>query len=67
MFFFSILMFQILAPSSDVGFTVEQILFNKTGQYLAIWGQVGISIMQMPQQSGKNAMYGGGKHNLVVR
>ncbi|XP_014780339.1 nucleoporin 88 isoform X1 [Octopus bimaculoides] len=59
--------FQVLAPSSDIGFTVEQILFNKTGQYLAIWGQVGISIMQMPQQSGKNAMYGGGKHNLVVR
>jgi hypothetical protein len=35
--------------------------FNKTGSHLAIWGQTGITVMELPQRRGKYNDYEGGK------
>lgn len=46
--------FRILTCSPVPSFSVERIVFNKSGHSLAIWGQVGITIMQMPQTWERN-------------
>lgn len=59
--------FQILTCSPIPGFSVERILFNKSGHSLAIWGQVGITIIQMPQTWERNVLFTESKENILCR
>ncbi|GAB1599612.1 nuclear pore complex protein Nup88-like [Argonauta hians] len=72
--------FQVLVPSPVVpvsSVVVEQVVFNRTGQYVAVWGQVGIWVLTLPHRLGRHGMYSGGggggaggggdQHTITVR
>ncbi|XP_071178496.1 nucleoporin 88-like isoform X2 [Mytilus edulis] len=53
--------FQTLLCTDAPRFDVECLIFNRTGNYLAVWGQTGITVIELPRRWGKYNDYEGGK------
>lgn len=57
--------FQTLIPTSPVDFTVNKLSASHEGQYLAISGNRGVAILEIPCRYGPNGMYKEGKPKIL--
>lgn len=60
------LSFQTLIPSTTNNFTVNRILPSKDA-YLALSGNNGISVLQLPHRCGRNGQYRGGDDEIICK
>ena len=56
---------QTLRPTDPPIFEVTNVLINETATQLALWGRLGIAIMELPKRWGKDAVYEGGKKEIL--
>ncbi|KAG5336411.1 NUP88 protein, partial [Acromyrmex charruanus] len=54
-----------LLPTDSPIFEVTNVLINETATQLALWGRLGIAIMKLPKRWGKDAVYEGGKKEIL--
>ncbi|XP_046841184.1 nucleoporin 88-like [Xenia sp. Carnegie-2017] len=59
--------YQTLLCTSPPLFKVEKIVFSETGAYLALIGQHGICVIEMPQKRGKFTQFEHGKEQINCR
>ncbi|KAK3082723.1 hypothetical protein FSP39_003496 [Pinctada imbricata] len=59
--------FQNLLCTTPPRFEVENLTFNPSGCLLALWGQEGVVVMEMPQKWGKYGDYSGGKQTVSCK
>ncbi|XP_018300160.1 nuclear pore complex protein Nup88 isoform X2 [Mycetomoellerius zeteki] len=57
--------YQTLRPTDPPIFEVTNVLINETATQLALWGKLGITIMELPKRWGKDAVYEGGKKEIL--
>lgn len=57
--------YQSLQPTDPPIFEVTNVLINETGTQLALWGNLGIALMELPKRWGKDAVYEGGKEVIL--
>ncbi|XP_018374219.1 PREDICTED: nuclear pore complex protein Nup88 [Trachymyrmex cornetzi] len=57
--------YQTLRPTDPPIFEVTNVLINETATQLALWGRLGIAIMELPKRWGKDAVYEGGKKEIL--
>lgn len=56
---------QTLQPTDPPIFEVTNVLINETATQLALWGKLGIALMELPKRWGKDAVYEGGKEEIL--
>ncbi|KXJ05761.1 Nuclear pore complex protein Nup88 [Exaiptasia diaphana] len=59
--------YQALMCTSPPVFEVHMMRFSVTGKYLALVGEKGITVIEMPQRWGRFAEYQGGSHTINCR
>ncbi|KAJ8312006.1 hypothetical protein KUTeg_009379 [Tegillarca granosa] len=59
--------YQTLLCTDVPRFDVDCLVFNQSGSYLAVWGQCGISVIELPQRWGKFAEFDGGKFSVSCK
>lgn len=59
--------FQALLCNNAPIFPVHMLRFSLTGKYLALVGQKGITVIEMPQRWGRFAEYQGGANTISCR
>lgn len=57
--------YQTLRPTDSPIFEVANVLINETATQLTLWGRLGIAIMKLPKRWGKDAVYEGGKKEIL--
>ncbi|XP_067208028.1 nuclear pore complex protein Nup88 [Linepithema humile] len=57
--------YQSLQPTDPPIFDVTNMLINETATQLALWGKLGIALIELPKQWGKDAVYEGGKEVIL--
>ncbi|XP_071633018.1 nuclear pore complex protein Nup88 [Temnothorax longispinosus] len=57
--------YQTLQPTDPPIFEVTNVLINETATQLALWGKLGIALMELPKRWGKDAVYEGGKEEIL--
>lgn len=57
--------YQTLRPTDPPIFEVTNVLINETATQLALWGKLGIALMELPKRWGKDAVYEGGKEEIL--
>lgn len=57
--------FQTLIPASPVDFVVNKVTASHEGQYLALSGNRGVAILEIPCRYGPNGMYKEGKPRIL--
>ena len=60
-------LFQILQCTDSPKFDVDWLTWNHTQTHLALWGQLGITVLELPQKWGKFAEFHGGKDNVTCK
>ncbi|KAL3856806.1 hypothetical protein ACJMK2_011523 [Sinanodonta woodiana] len=58
---------QILQCNDVPKFDVSWLVWNQTGSHLALWGQLGIMVMELPQKWGRYSEYEGGKEVVTCK
>ncbi|XP_072753706.1 nuclear pore complex protein Nup88 isoform X3 [Anoplolepis gracilipes] len=58
-------MLKSLQPTDPPIFDVTNVLINETATQLALWGNLGIALMELPKRWGKDAVYEGGKEVIL--
>jgi nuclear pore complex protein Nup88 len=56
---------QSLQPTDPPIFEVTNVLLNETATQLALWGKLGISLIQLPKRWGKDSVYEDGKQVIL--
>lgn len=64
-FFFNCVIAQLLLLTDSPIFEVTNVLINETATQLALWGNLGISLMELPKRWGKDVVYEGGKQEIL--
>ncbi|XP_060594751.1 nucleoporin 88-like [Ruditapes philippinarum] len=59
--------FQVLLCTDSPRFTVDWLVWNITKTHLALWGQLGVTVIELPQKCGKFAEFLGGKDNVACK
>ncbi|EZA58852.1 Nuclear pore complex protein Nup88 [Ooceraea biroi] len=54
-----------LQPTDPPIFEVANVLRNETATQLALWGNLGIALMELPKRWGKDTVYEGGKEVIL--
>lgn len=62
---FFLFVFQTLLPTSPVDFTVEKITASHEGSFLALSGNRGVAVLELPGRWGPNGQYKEGKERLL--
>ncbi|XP_018403349.1 PREDICTED: nuclear pore complex protein Nup88 [Cyphomyrmex costatus] len=57
--------YQTLRPTDPPIFEVTNVLINETATQLALWGKLGIALVELPKRWGKDAVYEGGKKEIL--
>ncbi|XP_033345817.1 nuclear pore complex protein Nup88 isoform X1 [Bombus vosnesenskii] len=57
--------YQKLRPTDIPIFEIKNLLINETGTQLALWGNLGLVLMELPKRWGKDAMFQGGKEEIL--
>ncbi|XP_050445936.1 nuclear pore complex protein Nup88 [Cataglyphis hispanica] len=57
--------YQSLQPTDPPIFDITNVLINETATQLALWGNLGIALMELPKRWGKDAVYEGGKDVIL--
>ncbi|XP_043518291.1 nuclear pore complex protein Nup88 [Frieseomelitta varia] len=57
--------FQKLRPTDIPIFEIKNLLINETGTQLALWGNLGLVLMELPKRWGKDGMFQGGKEEIL--
>ncbi|XP_026827915.1 nuclear pore complex protein Nup88 [Ooceraea biroi] len=57
--------YQSLQPTDPPIFEVANVLRNETATQLALWGNLGIALMELPKRWGKDTVYEGGKEVIL--
>ncbi|XP_033329725.1 nuclear pore complex protein Nup88 [Megalopta genalis] len=57
--------YQKLRPTDPPIYEVKNLVINETGTQLALWGDMGISLMELPKRWGKDGMFQGGKEEIL--
>ncbi|XP_018045895.1 PREDICTED: nuclear pore complex protein Nup88 [Atta colombica] len=57
--------YQTLRPTDPPIFEVTNVLINDSATQLALWGRLGIAIIELPKRWGKDAVYEGGKKEIL--
>ncbi|XP_076645956.1 nuclear pore complex protein Nup88 [Halictus rubicundus] len=57
--------YQKLRPTDSPIFEVKNLVINETGTQLALWGNMGIVLMELPKRWGKEGMFQGGKKEIL--
>nr|XP_034171113.1 nuclear pore complex protein Nup88 [Osmia lignaria] len=57
--------YQKLRPTDPPIFDVKNLLINETGTQLALWGNLGIVLMELPKRWGKDGTFQGGKEEIL--
>ena len=58
---------QVLQCTDSPKFVVEWLVWNITKTHLAVWGQLGVTVVELPQKWGKFAEFQGGKDNVSCK
>ncbi|KAI4472251.1 hypothetical protein M0802_017011 [Mischocyttarus mexicanus] len=56
---------ETLQPTDPPIFEVMNIIINETATQVAIWGNLGIAIMELPKRWGKDSAFQGGKDIIL--
>ncbi|XP_076750215.1 nuclear pore complex protein Nup88 [Xylocopa sonorina] len=56
--------YQKLLPTDPPIFELKNLLINETSTHLALWGNLGLVVMELPKRWGKNGMFQGGKEEI---
>lgn len=56
---------QKLRPTDPPIFEIKNLLINETGTQLALWGNMGIVLMELPKRWGKEGLFQGGKEEIL--
>lgn len=56
---------QSLQPTDPPIFDVTNVLINETATQLALWGNLGIALVDLPKRWGKDTVYEGGKEVIL--
>ncbi|XP_053375397.1 nucleoporin 88-like [Mercenaria mercenaria] len=59
--------FQVLQCTDSPKFTVEWLVWNITKTHLTLWGQLGVTVLELPQKWGKFAEFQGGKDVVACK
>ncbi|WAR02636.1 NUP88-like protein [Mya arenaria] len=59
--------FQILQCTDPPQFDVEWLVWNIARTHLALWGQLGVTVLELPQKWGKFAEFQGGKDTVACK
>ncbi|XP_059620994.1 nuclear pore complex protein Nup88 [Phlebotomus argentipes] len=60
--------FQTLIPSASLPFTVNRIAPSVDGNFVAVSGNRGVALLELPRRWGTNGLYrGDGKENIICR
>ncbi|KAK1117801.1 hypothetical protein K0M31_015736 [Melipona bicolor] len=54
-----------LRPTDIPIFEIKNLLINETGTQLALWGNLGLVLMELPKRWGKDGMFQGGKEEIL--
>ncbi|KAL0114540.1 hypothetical protein PUN28_011677 [Cardiocondyla obscurior] len=57
--------YQTLQPTDSPIFEVTNVLINETATQLALWGRLGIALMELPKRWGKDAVFKDGKKIIL--
>ncbi|XP_076245766.1 nuclear pore complex protein Nup88 [Calliopsis andreniformis] len=57
--------YQKLRPTDPPIFEIKNLEINETGTQLALWGNMGIVLMELPKRWGKEGMFQGGKKEIL--
>ncbi|XP_011873119.1 PREDICTED: nuclear pore complex protein Nup88 [Vollenhovia emeryi] len=57
--------YQTLQPTDPPIFEVANLLINETATQLALWGKLGVALLDLPKRWGKDAVYEGGKEEIL--
>ena len=57
--------YQKLRPTDPPIFEIKNLLINETGTQLALWGNMGLVLMELPKRWGKDGMFQGGKEEIL--
>ncbi|KAG7196705.1 hypothetical protein KM043_016035 [Ampulex compressa] len=57
--------YQTLQPTDPPIFDVTNVLINETATQLALWGKLGIVLMELPKRWGKEAFFQDGKEVII--
>lgn len=57
--------YQILQPIDPPIFEVTNVCINETATQVALWGSLGIAVIELPKRWGKDAGFQGGKDTII--
>ncbi|KAK2580825.1 hypothetical protein KPH14_005907 [Odynerus spinipes] len=57
--------YQTLQPTDPPIFEVTNVYINETATQVALWGSLGIAVMELPKRWGKDAGFQGGKDTII--
>ena len=58
---------QTISPQQSISHQVTRLTLSRSGLWAAVWGQDGVTVLQMPPRAGVGGRIGGGKERLVAR
>lgn len=62
-----VFLFKTLIPSANHNFVVNKVAVSNEGSFVAVSGQHGVSIMEMPRRWGANGLYQDGKTKIMCQ